>query len=132
MMDPVRAWPAFRKLVRSRLAAGATSYGSSTSRPLPLTLGEISEELSDVAGWACVAFARIEALKARAEILEGAHGPTQDAAPVETLEPFRLDATTAELLLRISRTLRIEPADAVRFAVHLMGERYGLGPRGGR
>lgn len=134
MMDPVKAWPTFRKLVRRRLAAGAREYGTSSDRPLPLTLGEITEELSDVAGWACVAFARIEALKARAEILEATHGPTQDAegTPPAELQAFRLDAPTAGLLLQIARSLRIDPADAMRFAVVMLAARYRLGPRCGR
>lgn len=127
MIDPRHVWPTFRKLVRRRLAAGAREYGTSSDRPVPLTLAEISEELSDVAGWACVAFARIEALKARAEILDATQGPrdAEGTAPAE-LQPIRLDAGTADLLIRISRTLRIEPADAVRFAVLALAKRYGF------
>lgn len=124
-MDPVKAWPTFRRLVRSRLSAGARAYGDSASKPLPSTLDEISEELADVSGWACVAFSRIEALKARAEILEATHGPGPDPAPVE-LEAFRLDPGTAALLLRVSRTLRLSPPEVMRFAVLALARRYGV------
>jgi len=127
-LDPIKAWPAFRKLVRRQLAVGAREYGSSSDRPLPETLDQIAEELADVSGWSAVAFARIEALKARAEILEAAHAPTQDAevaAPAE-LQAFRLDADTAALLLRVCRTLRLSPSDVVRFAVLALAKRYGF------
>ncbi len=125
MMDPVKAWPTFRKLVRSRLAAGARSYGSSASRPLCSTLDEISEELADVAGWATVAFSRIEALKARAEVLEAAQPMPEPAGPIE-LQAFRLDSGTAALLLRISQTLRLSPEDVTRFAILALAKRHGF------
>lgn len=126
MMDPLKLWPTFRKLVRKRLSVGAREYATSSDRPLPETLDQIAEELADVAGWATVGFARIEALKARAEILDAAHAPAPDAVPVETLEPVRLDPGTAALLLRIAQTLQLGPAEVVRFGILVLAKRYGF------
>lgn len=98
MIAPRHAWPTFRNLVRRRLGAGAREHGTSSHRPLPEKLDQIAEELAGVCGWSAVAFARVEALKARAEILEATHRPTPVAAGPIELQAFGVDPTTAGVL----------------------------------
>lgn len=60
----------FLHLVRARLERAAEDYGdSSIERPTQDLLGEIVEELADVAGWAAVLAARIFALQRKAKDL---------------------------------------------------------------
>ncbi|MCC6899213.1 MAG: hypothetical protein IT377_09580 [Polyangiaceae bacterium] len=65
---------------------------------MPEKLDQIAEELADVCGWSAVAFARVEALRARAEILEATHRPTPVAAGPIELQAFGVDPTTAGVL----------------------------------
>lgn len=59
-------WPAFVQAVEARLEAGAAAYGDrSFERPAGELVGEIAEELEDVAGWAFVLWCRMESLKRR-------------------------------------------------------------------
>ena len=84
MLRAVLAAKATPAPVRQRLSVGAREYGTSSDRPVPETLDQIAEELADVCGLSVVAFARIEALKARAEILDATHAPAPDAARPST------------------------------------------------
>jgi hypothetical protein len=62
----------FLHLVRARLEKGSEVYGdASIERPTQDLLGEIVEELADVAGWAAVLAARIFALQRKAKMISG-------------------------------------------------------------
>ena len=67
--------------VDQRLANGERVYGdASFERPTTELLGEIEEELLDIAGWSYVAWCRLVALKKRVE----AASPTDERAVKET------------------------------------------------
>jgi hypothetical protein len=69
--DPLDSWPVFAEGVRRRLENGRTAYGDqSFSRPLPELADEIAQELLDTAGWAFVAFVRLQALSSKLEEIE--------------------------------------------------------------
>lgn len=58
----------FLHLVRARLEKGSEDYSDkSLERPTQDLLGEIVEELADVAGWAAVLAARIFALQRKVD-----------------------------------------------------------------
>lgn len=58
----------FLTLVMDRLEKGGKAYGeASFERPTQDLLGEIIEELADVAGWAAVLAARIFALQRKVD-----------------------------------------------------------------
>jgi hypothetical protein len=61
----LRAWPAFAARVQARLEADACAYPESPSRSELELLDEIAQELEDVAGWSCVLWSKLEAIKAR-------------------------------------------------------------------
>ena len=57
-------WKPYLRNLRSRLEAGATTYGdTSFERPIPQLIQEIQEELADVSGWALVMWGRLEEMK---------------------------------------------------------------------
>jgi hypothetical protein len=57
-------WPKFIAAVAERLEAGRGSYGGrSFSRSVEELIGEIEEELEDVAGWAFILWCRIARLR---------------------------------------------------------------------
>jgi class 3 adenylate cyclase len=60
--------------LRERLQAGEIEYGDvSFDRPLVEVIGEMQEEVLDIAGWGFVAFVRLEQLKRLAqEVLDDA------------------------------------------------------------
>jgi len=61
-----RDFAAFTSAVAHRLEAGEREYGGASFARSPGELvGEILEELEDVAGWAFVAWCRVRALEAR-------------------------------------------------------------------
>ena len=63
--DPLMAWPAFAEAVRARLEAGRAAYGDrSFSRGPGELLGELEQEVLDLAGWGFVLFRRLEAMRA--------------------------------------------------------------------
>jgi hypothetical protein len=63
--DPLTAWPAFAEAVRARLEAGRAAYGDrSFSREPAELLGELEQEVLDLAGWGFVLFQRLEAMRA--------------------------------------------------------------------
>jgi hypothetical protein len=66
---PARPAPSeFFALVNKRLANGERVYGdASFDRPMAELVGEIEEELLDIAGWSYVAWCRLVALKKRVE-----------------------------------------------------------------
>ena len=63
----------FVEAIRARLAKGAIEYGDrSFERPASDLLGEISEELADVCGWAFVLWALVHRLREQVEQVEAA------------------------------------------------------------
>lgn len=55
---------AFVALLRARLKVGAQQYGDrSFQRPLVEVLGEIEQELVDIAGWGLIAWVRLQRLR---------------------------------------------------------------------
>jgi len=65
-IPPLASWAAFARAVEARLRQGEREYGgASFARPPGELVGEILEELEDVAGWAFVAWCRVRALEAR-------------------------------------------------------------------
>jgi hypothetical protein len=66
-------WSDFVARVAARLEAGARQYGNgSFARPPAEPVGEIMEELEDVAGRASIMFARVSATAEEARRLTGA------------------------------------------------------------
>ena len=64
MTDPLSHWPRFAELVESRQRAGRIEYGDRSFSRDPLELvGEIEEEIADVAGWAFVLFVRLQRVR---------------------------------------------------------------------
>jgi hypothetical protein len=64
MPDPLRDWPAFAGKVRSRLEAGRAIYQDrSFSRSPGELLGDIDDELADVAAYAFILHCRLEAMR---------------------------------------------------------------------
>jgi hypothetical protein len=62
---------AFVSELRARLAVGAVQYGdSSFRRPLVEVIGEIEQELLDTAGWALIAWTRLQRLRERVARIE--------------------------------------------------------------
>ena len=54
--------------LRARLRVGAQQYGNASfTRPLGDVIGEIEQELLDVAGWGLIAWVRIRRARAAAE-----------------------------------------------------------------
>lgn len=88
-LSPLGVWPQFSRLVGARLETGAREYAGQKPT-LPETIDEILEELLDVCGWSVVAFARIQALRARAAELDSTSKPsaTDDPNPLPTSGPF--------------------------------------------
>lgn len=64
--DPV-AYGEFVARVRRRLERGATEYAArpAAERPLLELLGELAEELEDVAGWSHLLWRRLRAMRER-------------------------------------------------------------------
>ena len=59
-------WPKFVTSLAARLAKGAKEYGDvSFTRPLSELLEEIEQEILDQAGWAFIAYCRIQQIKRR-------------------------------------------------------------------
>jgi hypothetical protein len=64
MSNPLQQWPAFAGKVRSRLEAGRAIYQDrSFSRSPGELLGEIDDELADVAAYAFILHCRLEAMR---------------------------------------------------------------------
>lgn len=62
--DPLLRFPSFAAEVRSRLERGRQEYqDASFRRPVSELISEIREELLDVAGWAFIALARLDAIE---------------------------------------------------------------------
>jgi hypothetical protein len=75
--DPLDAFPAFAERVRSRLEAGRAYEATNPAverRTLDL-IREIQEELEDVCGWSCALWARLEALRTRAAVVDAPPAP---------------------------------------------------------
>lgn len=57
-------WPDFVTSLSARLRVGAKTYGDkSFTRPLSELLEEIEQELLDQAGWAFIAYCRLQEMK---------------------------------------------------------------------
>lgn len=57
-------WNAFCRSVQNRLEAGRITYGdSSFDRPLTVLIEEIRQECEDQAGWAFIAWTRLNELE---------------------------------------------------------------------
>ena len=73
--EPYRLWVDFSEFttaVQRRLTKGARTYRNRNLRRSPTSLiGEIMEELEDVAGWACLCWARLRRSQAAAQALPG-------------------------------------------------------------
>jgi hypothetical protein len=66
--DTLAGFDAFARSVRKRLIAGRETYRDESFMRLPAELlGEIAEELADVAGWAFIAWARVHELAQKAD-----------------------------------------------------------------
>lgn len=64
--DPLADWPAFVEHAGRRLQAGRRTYRDrSFSRPLQELVGEVEEELLDVAGWAYILWRRVHTLRGK-------------------------------------------------------------------
>jgi hypothetical protein len=64
--DPLDAFPKFVDAVRSRLADDQKAYGDeSFSRPVDELIGEIEEEMLDLAGWGFILWTRLQRVKSR-------------------------------------------------------------------
>ena len=75
----------FTQAVARRLEAGAREYGdASFSRPPAELVGEVLEELEDVAGWAYVAWCRVRDLEGRLPPADRAPGAIHETTPAET------------------------------------------------
>src|SRR3990172_2645641 len=65
---PLVSFPSFCAAIAGRLEQGRKEYGDrSFLRPVGDLLGEIEQELFDVAGWAFVLWVRVRALRAAAD-----------------------------------------------------------------
>lgn len=68
MTDPLAGFDTYARAVRKRLEAGRESYRDESFRKSPAELlAEVSEELLDVAGWAYVAWCRVQAIALEAD-----------------------------------------------------------------
>ncbi len=67
---------AFVEQLRARLRVGAQDYGNTSfERPIAEIVGEIEQELLDVAGWGLIAWVRMRRARGAAEqgIHQGGH-----------------------------------------------------------
>lgn len=80
--DPLCGWQAFAGAVEARLQAGRLAYGDkSFQRPPQALIGEVEQELFDVAAWSFILWTRLRRLKAVAgsEVVEP-HPTASDAS----------------------------------------------------
>lgn len=65
---PLARYGAFSAAIASRLAQGAQAYGDrSFSRDLGSLLGEIEQEILDIAGWSYILWVRIHTIRAQVD-----------------------------------------------------------------
>lgn len=66
LADPLEDWTAFVEYAGRRLQAGRRTYGDRSFYRPPLELvGEVEEELLDVAAWAFILWKRVHALRGK-------------------------------------------------------------------
>jgi hypothetical protein len=111
-MTPLALWPRFRKLVRGRLERGAREYPDSPARSLPSLADEIAAELADLAGWGCVLYTRVEALREKLSLLEARGEGAPDDGVVVKLDPAELS-----LLRTVAAQSRKTPAEVLRLGL---------------
>ena len=64
MSNKLAAWPRFIRLAFRRLKQGAVEYGdSSFSKPVPVLIQEIREEILDFVNWGYILYQRLERLE---------------------------------------------------------------------
>lgn len=119
----LRFFPAFRRALRQRLEQERERYAKSLPRPLDALHAQIEIDVLDLAGACFVAWSRLQALRARAELQARAAGVTAGGAPNDATALPELDAENEALLDRIASALRCTRQEAIRFCILAGGER---------
>ena len=112
--DPLDRWPDFGAVVQKRLERGAVEYGDSAlTRPASELVGEIAEELEDLAAWSFLLWLRVQGLEKAVSADAGSDEPARSS------KLLKADAVAKRLSLPKARVYALAREGRIGGAIRL-------------